>query len=83
MKKFLIALNIIVCALVCVNVAHSAETKTICRSVKQKNGKMVNQCKTIKVHKMYQGTKVPATLSATKKGPIKKPVTKKPIPKKK
>jgi len=34
------------------------ETKKVCRA-EQKNGKKVQVCKTIKVHKKLEGTKVP------------------------
>jgi hypothetical protein len=34
------------------------ETKRVCRA-EQKNGKKVQVCKTIKVHKKLEGTKVP------------------------
>jgi len=62
MKKFLIALNIIVWSIVCFEVAHAEdvkpETKKVCHDV-QKNGKTVQQCKEIKVHKKLEGTEVP------------------------
>lgn len=74
MKKFLIALNIVIWSIVAVEFAYSAETKQVCHE-KVVKGKTVNQCKTIKVHKMYEGTKVPT--------PAPKPVAKKPAPKKK
>lgn len=64
----------IIALIVCVSIGGAVaapSTKTICRDVKQKNGRVVKQCKTIKVHKMYQGTKVPTST------PAKKPVTKK------
>lgn len=75
MKKFLIALNIIVWSIVCAEVAYSAETKQVCHDVKNaKTGKVVNQCKTIKVHKMFEGTKVPTP--APKAPAAKKPAAK-------
>lgn len=54
--------------------ALAVETKQVCHDVKGKNGKIVNQCKTIKVHKMFEGTKVPAP--APKAAPAKKPAAK-------
>ena len=77
MKKFLIALNIVVWSIVCAEVAYSAETKQVCHD-KVVKGKTINQCKTIKVHKMFEGTKVPtpapkpAAKPAAKKAPAKK-----------
>jgi hypothetical protein len=58
MKKFLIALNIVVWSIVGVEVAHAEdvqpETKQVCKEVKGKK-----QCKTIKIHKKFEGTAVP------------------------
>lgn len=80
MKKFLIVLNIIIWSVVAVEVAYSAETKQVCHDVKNaKTGKVVNQCKTIKVHKMFEGTKVPTPAPK----PAAKPAAKKPVAKKK
>ena len=63
MKKFLIALNIVIWSIVCVEVAHAeAETKKVCKEVK---GKQV--CKTIKIHKKFEGTAVPEKAPAKKK----------------
>ena len=68
MKKFLIALNIVIWSVVCVQLSHaSAEVKEVCRDktdakgavVKGKDGKPVQVCKKIKVHKKHEGTKVP------------------------
>jgi hypothetical protein len=54
MKKILI--------LIVLNIASvayaSGETKQVCKDV-VKNGKTVQQCKTIKVHKKLEGTEVP------------------------
>ena len=59
MKKFLIVLNIAICSLFTYQVAHAeAELKKVCRDEVVK-GKTVQKCKTIKVHKKYEGTKVP------------------------
>jgi hypothetical protein len=33
--------------------------KEVCHEVKNKSGKMVQECKKIKVHKKLEGTKVP------------------------
>jgi len=55
MKKFLIALNIIIWSLVTYELAHAEATmKAVCHEVK---GKQV--CKTIKTHKKVEGTPVP------------------------
>jgi hypothetical protein len=56
MKKFLIALNIVIWSFVGYQVtAHAeAEVKKVCHEV---NGKQV--CKNVKVHKKVEGTKVP------------------------
>lgn len=68
MKKFLIALNIVVWSLVCFEMAHAeAEVKTVChdkvdkagKPVTGKDGKVVQDCKKIKVHKKLEGTEVP------------------------
>ena len=53
--------------------ATSAETKRVCRD-KVVKGKTVTQCKTIKVHKKFNGTKVPA---APPKTSAKRPTPKK------
>ena len=59
MKKFLIALNIAFLSLLSVQVAHAeAEVKEVCKDVVKK-GKTVKECKKIKVHKKFEGTKVP------------------------
>jgi hypothetical protein len=60
MKKFLIALNLVVWSLVGYQVAHAAETKKACVMQKDpKTGKEKEVCKEIKVHKKLEGTKVP------------------------
>ena len=58
MKKFLIALNIVIWLFVGFEVAHAVETKQVCHDVVVK-GKTVNQCKTVKIHKKVEGTPVP------------------------
>jgi hypothetical protein len=55
MKKFLIALNIVIWSVVGYQVAYAAETEKVC--VKDSKGK--ETCKIIKVHKKLEGTKVP------------------------
>ena len=63
MKKFLIALNIVIWLLVSYELAHAeAEVKKVCHEVK---GKQV--CKNVKVHKKFEGTKVPEKAPAPKK----------------
>jgi hypothetical protein len=60
MKKFLIALNIVVWSFVGYQVAHAVETKKACVTQKDpKTGKDKEVCKEIKVHKKLEGTKVP------------------------
>ena len=60
MKKFLIALNLVVWSVVGYQVAQAAETKKACVMQKdQKTGKEKEVCKEIKVHKKLEGTKVP------------------------
>jgi hypothetical protein len=56
MKKFLIALNLVIWSVVCFQVAYAAgESEKVC--IKDAKGK--ETCKTIKVHKKLDGTKVP------------------------
>ena len=43
------------------NAATPPKTKVVCKDVKNKDGTVKKSCKTIKVHKKYQGTKVPTT----------------------
>ena len=60
MKKFLIALNLVVWSLVGYQVAYAAETKKSCVTTKDaKTGKEKEVCKEIKVHKKLEGTAVP------------------------
>ena len=60
MKKFLIALNLVIWSVVGYQVAYAAETKKACVMQKdQKTGKEKEVCKEIKVHKKLDGTKVP------------------------
>lgn len=73
MKKFLIVLNIVIWSFVGYQAAYAAETKQVCRD-KIVKGKKVNQCKTIKVHKKFEGTKVPTP--APKAKPAAKPTAK-------
>lgn len=55
MKKFLIALNIVVWGLAGYELAHAeSHIEKVCHEVK---GKQV--CKNVKVHKKFEGTKVP------------------------
>jgi hypothetical protein len=57
MKKFLIALNIVIWSLVSYQVAHAeAVVKKVCRE-DPKTKKEV--CKNVKTHKKVEGTKVP------------------------
>ena len=59
MKKFLIALNIVIWSLVSYELAHAeAVMQKVCHEAVVK-GKKVQQCKTIKVHRKVEGTPVP------------------------
>lgn len=40
-------------------VVEEPKTKQVCIDTKGKDGKVVKQCKTVKVHKKFEGTKVP------------------------
>ncbi len=68
MKKFLIALNIVSWSLVGYQEAYAeAQVKEVCKDkvdakgqvVKNKEGKPIQECKKIKVHKKLEGTPVP------------------------
>jgi hypothetical protein len=60
MKKFLIALNLVIWSVVGYQVAYAAETKKACVMQKDpKTGKEKEVCKEIKVHKKLEGTAVP------------------------
>ena len=69
MKNLLIAANIVIWSLVGYQTSVYAETKTkqVCKdvvgkdgkAVKNKDGSVKQQCKTIKVHKKLEGTPVP------------------------
>jgi hypothetical protein len=69
MKKFLIALNIVVWSVVCFEIAHAeAVIKEVCTLkvdkagkavMDKKTGKQAEDCKKIKTHKKVEGDKVP------------------------
>jgi hypothetical protein len=69
MKKILIALNIVIWSVVCVQLAHAeAVVKEVCTPKVDKAGKPDNKkktkeqaqdCKKIKTHKKLEGTDVP------------------------
>ena len=69
MKKFLIALNIVIWSVVCVQLSHAeAVVKEVCTPKVDKAGKAVmdkktskqaEDCKKIKTHKKVEGDKVP------------------------
>ena len=69
MKKFLIALNIVVWSVVCFEIAHAeAVVKEVCTPkvdkagkavMDKKTGKQAEDCKKIKTHKKVEGDKVP------------------------
>ena len=63
MKKFLIALNIVIWSIVGIEVAHAGdakpEVKKACVTQKDaKTGKEKEVCKNVKIHKKHEGTKV-------------------------
>jgi hypothetical protein len=58
MKKFLIALNLVIWSIVCIELAH-AETKKICHDRVVK-GKTISVCKNVKIHEaVADATKIP------------------------
>lgn len=67
MKKLLTAMLIAALSVGSVGVSFAAETKKVCidkvtkdgKPVKGKDGKQVQDCKEVKVHKKLEGTKVP------------------------
>ena len=67
MKKFLVALNIVIWSIVGYQVAHAAETQKVCidkmtkdgKPVLGKDGKPQQDCKQMKVHKKLEATPVP------------------------
>ena len=73
MKKFLIALNLVVWSIVGVEVAYAADTaapatKRVCITTKDpKTGKDVEKCKVTKIHEKHEGTKVEGTKPDSKK----------------
>ena len=48
------------------------EVKQVCKEFTGKNGKVSKQCKKVKVHKKFEGTKVPTPVKAPAKAPAKK-----------
>jgi len=66
MKKFLIALNIVVWSVVCFQTAHAADApakaeKVCIKTTDAKTGKEVEKCKVMKKHEKHEGTKVEGT----------------------
>lgn len=61
MKQLLTAIILAVCATAATaNDSTKPSTKFTCKEVKDsKTGKFKKQCKTIKIHKKYEGTLVP------------------------
>jgi hypothetical protein len=65
MKKLL---AVLLASVLMVSIAHATETKKVCVEQKDaKTGKVKEVCKTIKVHKKFEGTKVPEKAPAKKK----------------
>jgi hypothetical protein len=61
MKKILVTSFMVVISLFINNmVSAETQTKTVCDTIKDpKTGKQKQKCKTIKVHKKLEGTRVP------------------------
>ena len=70
MKKFLIALNIVIWSLVSYELAHA---EAVMQKVCHEDSKTKREvCKTIKTHKKVEGTPVPEKAPAPAKKPAKK-----------
>ena len=61
MKKLFALLLVTAFAMPVIAAEEAPKTKEVCKEVKGKNGKPVKQCKTIKIHKKHEGTKVEGT----------------------
>ena len=60
MKKFLIALNIVIWSIVCFEAAHAAEPAPPVKKVCHKDDKTGKEkCKNVKIHKKFEGTPIP------------------------
>ena len=60
MKKFLVALNIVIWSFLGYQVtAHATESKEVCHEETDKKGNKKEVCKNVKVHKKLEGTAVP------------------------
>lgn len=59
MKHIFIAAATVMALVISAGNVFGAETKKVCVEQKQKDGKMKNVCKDVKVHKKLEGTKVP------------------------
>jgi hypothetical protein len=53
------AVTVLACLFLAFNVHAGGEMKEVCHMEKDKSGKEKKVCKTIKVHKKLEGTKVP------------------------
>ncbi len=67
MKSFILALTLALAVPVYAAEDNKPETKRVCKdvvkdgkTVKNKDGSVKQECRTIKVHKKHEGTKVPA-----------------------
>lgn len=59
MKHIIIAVGVVMALTISAGNVFGAETKKVCIEQKQKDGKMKNVCKDVKVHKKLEGTPVP------------------------
>jgi hypothetical protein len=60
MKHVIVAVAAVFAVAISTGNVFGAETKKVCIEQKQKDGKMKNVCKDVKVHKKLDGTAVPA-----------------------
>ena len=67
MKSFIVALSLLFAVPVWAADDAKPETKKVCKDVvqngkpvKNKDGSVKQECRTIKIHKKHEGTKVPA-----------------------
>jgi len=89
MKKLLVLLLVSLFSLSTVAVADAevatapvAKFKQVCKDVKDKKGKVIQQCKKVRVHKKFEGTAIPVKAPVVKPAVPAKKVTKKAAKKK-
>lgn len=90
MKKLLVLLLVSLFSLSTIAVADEevatapvAKFKQVCKDVKDKKGKVSQQCKKVRVHKKFEGTAIPVKAPVVKPAAPAKKVVKKVIKKKK